>query len=440
MAIDFPVPEVTVSAASGTSEAWVEVRAASNPGPGQGFLPVRQQRTLHWNYMRALFVAVFLCASLRAETVLALPFFNHSNSANMDWIGESIAETVGDSLASEGVLVLDRAGRLEAYRRLSLRPSAELTHASVIKIGQSLDASIVVYGYYELLPAQPGSTPSKGSLRITARILDLQHVKQGAPFTVVGAAEDLAALEVRLGWQVLSFLHPKTAPSEDDFLKARPPVRIDAVENYTRGLLSTSPEQRHRFFTQAARLDEHYSQPCFQLGKSDWDKKDYKDAAGWLERVSHADPHYLEAQYFLGLCRFYSGDFTAAQNAFQIVASAVPLNEVYNNLGAVESRLKQSDAAVASFQKALEGDSADPDYRFNIGYVEWRAGHFEAAVSALRGALERNPSDAEAGELLARATRHEGPRPGDSKLEARERVKTNYDEAAYRQLQAELAK
>ena len=104
--------------------------------------------------LRFLALAIFLCGALRAETVLALPFFNHSASANLEWIGESIAETVHDALASQGLLALDREDRLEAYRRLSLRPGAELTHASIIKIGEALDASRVVYGYYEMLPAQ----------------------------------------------------------------------------------------------------------------------------------------------------------------------------------------------------------------------------------------------------------------------------------------------
>jgi len=390
--------------------------------------------------MRLLPLIALLCVSLRAETVLALPFFNHSKSANLDWIGESIAETVRDALASEGVLALDRSDRLEAYRRLSLRPSAEITHASIIKIGESLDASAVVYGFYELLAAEAGNSQSKGSLRMTARILDLRQRTQGQPFGELGALEDLAALEVHLGWQVLSSLHPKTAPKEREFLQARPPVRIDAVENYVRGLLAASPEQRHRFFTQAARLDEHYSQPCFQLGKTDWEKKDYKAAAGWLERVARSDPHYLEAQFFLGLCRFHNGDFTGAQQAFRTVAASVPLNEVYNDLGAAQSRCNQPADAVASFQKALEGDNADPDYRFNLGYLEWRAGRYDEAVESLRAAVARNPNDAEATELLGRALAREGLRPGDPKLEARERLKTNYEEAAYRQLQAELAK
>src|SRR5690242_1951126 len=127
---------------------------------------------------RVVWLSVFCCAGLLGETVVVLPFFNHATQANLDWVGEIISESIRNALASEGVLVLDRAERLEAYRRLSLRPGAELTHASILKIGESLDAQQVVYGSYELLPPEPGKA-SKGVLRITARILDLKRTRQG---------------------------------------------------------------------------------------------------------------------------------------------------------------------------------------------------------------------------------------------------------------------
>src|SRR5437899_264332 len=130
--------------------------------------------------MQRTLVMIALCAgALRAETALVLPFFNHAKSASLDWIGESIAESVRDTLASQGLLVLDREDRLQALRRLSLRSGAELTHASVLKVGESLDAALVVYGYYEVLPSGADAALSKGSLRITARILDLKNTRQG---------------------------------------------------------------------------------------------------------------------------------------------------------------------------------------------------------------------------------------------------------------------
>jgi tetratricopeptide (TPR) repeat protein len=374
-------------------------------------------------------------ATLRGETVLVLPFFNQSNSSNLDWIGESISEVVRESLVSEGLLALEREDRLEAFRRLSLRPNALLTHASIIKAGEALDASDVIYGTYELAPAPPGaSTPSRGMLRIATWVLNLKRFQQGPELAESGPLEDLAGLEARLSWQILHALAPKATATEDEFLRARPRVRLDALENYIRGLLAANPEQQRRFFMQAARLDDSYSQPCFQLGKSYWRKKEYRVAAGWLARVTRGDSHYLEAQFFLGLCGYHMGDYTGAVKCFETVAATVPLNEVYNDLGAAQLRSDPA-AAVDSFRKALEGDRADPDYQFNLAYAQWKAGQFPAAAESLRAVLERNPNDDAAATLLGHAERREPPHPGNENLE---RLKTNYEETAYRQLKAEL--
>jgi tetratricopeptide (TPR) repeat protein len=381
-----------------------------------------------------LFWMVSAVCLLRAETVLVLPFFNQSNSTNVDWIGESISEAVRESLVSGGVLALERGDRLEAFRRLSLRPNALLTRASIIKAGEALDASEVVYGQYDLSPTVQEPAGQHRTLRIGAHILNLKRFEQGPEMEETGALEDLATLEGRLSWQVLKALSPKDAPLEEEFLRDRPRVRLDALESYIRGLLAADPEQQHRFFTQAARLDAAYSQPCFQLGKSYWSKKDYRVAAGWLGRVHRGDPHYLEAQFFLGLCTYQMGDHAAAAKCFETVAASVPLNEVYNDLGAAQTR-NDLPAAIESFRKALEGDSADLDYRFNLGYALWRAGQFPAAADNFRTVLTSNPDDEEAATLLGRAERREPFRPGS---EGHERLKTNYEETAYRQLKAEL--
>jgi tetratricopeptide (TPR) repeat protein len=391
-------------------------------------------------YLRlaAVYAALLFLPALQAETILILPFFNHANSAGLDWIGESISEQMRDSLVAENLLVLDRDDRLEAYRRLSLRPGAELTHASIIKLAQTLDADIVLFGTYELLPSASPKDQSKGTLRIRARMIDLKKLSEGAEFSELGAIEELVPLEVHLSWQALARLNPSHMPAEQQFLHARPAVRLDAVESYIRGLLAANTEERRRYFSKAARLDEHYSQPRFQLGKAAWENKEYHTAAEWLEHVDRSDPHYYEAQFRLGLCRYYSGDFAAAEQAFQTVVSAFPLNEVYNDLAAAQSRRNDVEGSVANYQKALEGDSSDPDYHFNLGYVYWRAGKFSDAAASFRNALERNPGDAEATLLLGRALKQEGPRPGDTRLEARERIKIDYEETAYRQLKAEL--
>jgi tetratricopeptide (TPR) repeat protein len=386
-------------------------------------------------------LGLLLCGNTvaQADTVLVIPFFNQSTSQNIDWIGEAIAETIRESLASQGVLVLSRDDRLEAYRRLSIRPNAVLTRASIIKLGEALDASQVIYGHYEIAGAgaSQSEVAARDSLHMGARILDLKHTRQGPEFEEIGALEDLASLETHLAWRCLNSLAPKSAPSEQEFRRDRPPVRLDAMENYIRGLLATSLEQKHRLFTQAVRLAPRFSEPSFQLAKIAWDKKDYSLASGWLEKVNRTDSHFFEAMFLLGLCRYYTADFAGAEKNLEIVAAAVPLNEVLNDLGAAQLRLR-SPSAVDNFRRALEGDSTDPDYHFNLGYALWQRSDFGKAAETFRALLDRNPDDAEAVLFLGRCLKKDGPRAGDPRSEGRERLKLNFEETAYRQLKAEL--
>jgi len=335
-------------------------------------------------------------------------------------------------------MALDRDERMEAYSRLSLRPYSLLTKASVVKIGEELDAEFVIFGQYDVQPVPDSAAHSRGSLQITARVLDLKHVRQGPEFREVGALEDLAALQEHLAWQTLRFLKPASAPSEAEFQQRHPPVRLDAVENYTRGLLASNADDKHRFFTQAAHLDAHYSLPDYQLGRLLWSKKEFASAAEWLQKVPPGDAHFHEANFFLGLCRYNTGDFAGAQAAFETVVRVVPLSEVYNDLGAAQSRANLVSAALENFRKALDGDKTDPAYQFNMGYALWRAGSFSAAAERFRAVLEREPDDAIAMLLLDRCNKRTGPRPGDSQTEGLERLKTNYEESAYWQLKAVL--
>ena len=49
-------------------------------------------------WLVALVCLCFLASPLAAENYLILPFFNLSNEANLQWIGESLAETIRDTL------------------------------------------------------------------------------------------------------------------------------------------------------------------------------------------------------------------------------------------------------------------------------------------------------------------------------------------------------
>lgn len=383
-----------------------------------------------WCRLSACFFWAALC--LRADTCLVLPFANTSTSGSLDWIGESLADSLREDLAAEGLMVLDRADRVEAYRRLGVRPYTVLTRASVIKLGETLDADLVVYGQYDLTPTAGGG--SKGTLRVTARILDLKRLRPGPEHEEAGPLEDLAQLQTRLSWRTLRAVAADAAPSEDEYRQRRPAaVRIEAIENYVRGLMAATPDQQLKLLSQSYKLDPRLVAASREMGRLHWRRKQYRQAAEWFQKVPPNDPQHREASFYLGLSRYHLGDYAGAQTALQTVAQAVPLNEVYNNLGAAQLRAGHPEA-LDNLRRALEGDPTDPVYHFNVGYALWRRGETAAAAERFRAALERAPEDRQARRLLDLCLAQSGALPG----EPMERVKENYDESAYRQLKAVL--
>jgi tetratricopeptide (TPR) repeat protein len=382
-----------------------------------------------------LFLASF--TFLQADTFVVLPFFNETKSANLDWIGESVAETVREAAVTESILAIDRVDREEAYRRLSIRPYAVLTKASILKIGQTLGADKVLYGWVELIPpAQApaaGAAKAVGTLKLTARFVDLKHLNEGREFSETGALDDLAALQRHLAWQALQLLTPSTAPSETDFGARLPAIRVDALENYIRGILSSSRQEKVKLFGQAARLDPGFSQAHFELGRLAWQGRDYKTAVDWFMKVSASDYHYSEANFFLGLSLYELGDFAGAEKALRIVARDFPMSEVLNDLGATQSRRNMPEA-LDNFEKASSLDESEPAYQFNIGYELWKKGDFTGAEARFKAVLERDPDDVGAPMLIERCRRASGPKPDDASTEKLERIKTNFEASAYLQL------
>lgn len=367
--------------------------------------------------------------------MVVIPFANRSGP-DLNWIGESLAERIGEILLARGFTVVDREERLEVYRRLSLAQSARLTRASLWKVAEELDAGLAISGEFEVggAPA-PGSGPASRTIRISAFMIDARRLEKGPAWLEQGPLADLSRLQTRLTWQVLRSLDPANAPTLDQFLTKHPPVRVEAIENYIRGLLAASLEQKQRYFAEAARLDPGFSAPCFQLGRLHFERKEYGQAAAWLGRVQSSDANFLHATFLLGICRYNSGDYTAAQAAFERVRRELPLNEVLNNLAAAQSR-RDLPEALENFLTALDGDPSDPDYHFNAGYALWKRGEFQAAAERLRAALDRNPEDREATRLLGRCLQNSGPRPGDPKDRGLERIKLSFEERAWRELSA----
>ena len=124
----------------------------------------------------------------------------------------SIAE-----VGAAGEIVLDRDTRAEGYRRLGLKPDTLYTKASLLKLGQTLDADMVCYGSYQIMLPAPNAQPRDGSIRISARFLDLRKLRDASEFSETGKLADLSRLEEHLTWQVIHFIDPQSKITADQF-------------------------------------------------------------------------------------------------------------------------------------------------------------------------------------------------------------------------------
>ncbi|MFI5089829.1 MAG: tetratricopeptide repeat protein [Terriglobales bacterium] len=375
--------------------------------------------------------------ALPGKTLLVMPFQNNSKAPGLDWVGESFPEVLGGRLT--GFFVIDRADRLNAFDRMGLPANLRPSRATAYQIAQAMEVDYVIVGSY----VYDGQ-----SFTARAQVLDMERLHLSTPVVASGSLPSLIQIETLLALDLMHLLAPTRATTRGEFLSAQPAPRLDAFENYMRGLVATSRQEKIARFRDAVRLDPTYSRAIFQLGKTLYEGREYAPAAAWLERIPPSDLLAREASFYLGICEFYLGHYEKAQNAFDFVAARLPLIEVYNNLGVVAGRRGQKSAsAIHYFERAVEADPSDPDYRLNLAIALARNGDPAGAARQLRELLALQPSDGEAKALLealnrppvmaGTATTAAAIRPAEVKLPL-ERIKRNYDEASFRQIAFEL--
>jgi tetratricopeptide (TPR) repeat protein len=385
------------------------------------------------------------------ETLVVLPFENTSKAPGLEWIGESFPEILGQQITAQqlaapaagqriapsSLFVVPRTERVYAFDRLGIPASARPSLATLLRLGDEMDVDFLVVGRY----SYDGQT-----FTATAQLLDMKKLRLSPEVKESGPLTKLLDLERGLTWDLLRVMNPNQITSRNAFVAAGSSLRLDALEKYIRGVIATDRAERLRNLREAVRLNQAYTPAVLQLARTYYDARDYTNAMAWFGRVPASDPAAREAQFFLGMSAYYTGDYARAQAAFDFVSKRMPLTEVYNNLGVIAGRRGLKTAA-DYFERATQADPGEADYHFNYAVALYRAGDGTNAAKQLRQALELRPADSEAKAFLERVTANPAPTPeapaGDPKAAAGpklplERIKSNYDEASFRQLALEI--
>ncbi len=386
--------------------------------------------------------------ALTSKTIVVFPFENQTKNPSMEWIGDSFVETLNDQLASPNFSPFSWEQRNAAYDLMGLPYDGNFSHATFFKVGEELDANFAVIGNFHL---------ENGDLVATARLINLDHLQVEATFSERGPLDTLKRIQSHLAWRILTHFDSTFPLSWEDFYRQSDDVPLSAFENYVRGRRALDSKSQLQFFLKAERLDTNYSKAIFQIGKIYYQQKDYATSQLWLRRLNKGERHFYEASFYLGLDDYFLNNYEKSAGYFADLSQHIPLNEVFNNLGAAFSREGHLREAASSYFKAVQGDPSDADFNFNLGYTYWKSNDYASAARYLREAAKLDSTDAEAFYLLSQvldalkqdsesakylqtATRL-NPKVASWKtgaLPPLDRVKGNYDAEAFRQLKDTL--
>jgi tetratricopeptide (TPR) repeat protein len=361
-----------------------------------------------------------------SRTLLVLPFENASKVPGLDWIGEAFSEVLGQRMASASLYTIARGDRLYAFERASVPANLRPSRETLFRIGQEMDADYMVLGSYRY----DGQTFSG-----TTQLLDVKRLHLSPEMTESGPLVKIIEVQDALAWDLLRTIDPHFSIPRAQFLAGSPAIRLDAFENYIRGMIASSRQEKIAKLREAVRINPDYTMAIMQLGKTYFAGREYESAASWFSKIPRTDATGREANFYAGLSYYYAGQYERAENAFSFLAEQFPLTEVYNNLGVVEAR-RGRKGAVQYFQKAVDADPNDADYRFNLGVALFKSGDSAGAVRELSESAKLRPGDAEA-VTLAEQISKAGPANAATR-QIYERIKRNYDETSFRQLAMEI--
>jgi Tfp pilus assembly protein PilF/TolB-like protein len=365
------------------------------------------------------------------QMLMIMPFENASKVPGIDWIGESFPEVLGNRLDSTSLFLISRDDRLYAFDRLGIPATAKPSRATIYQVAQQIDADYVVVGRYSF----------DGSIfTARAQVMDLNKLRLSPELIEAGPLTSLISLQTALTWDVLNTLNLTSSESKSYFVAQFPPIRLDALENYIRGILAGNEQERVQHFKEAIRLEPNHTMAKLQLARTYYNAREYEPAVVWFSKVPLTDRKANEAQFFLGLAAYYAGQFDKAEAAFRFLEARLPLTEVSNNLGVVASRRGEKNAR-SYFEKSIQTDPNDVDYHFNLAVELYREGDTSGAIRQLRETLALRP-DSEARnflDTLVSATQPSAQTGVQNKERLPlERIKRNYDESSFRQLVAEI--
>ncbi|PYR89650.1 MAG: hypothetical protein DMF84_23250 [Acidobacteria bacterium] len=294
------------------------------------------------------------------NTVVVGGFVNISGSADDDWVGAGIAETLtADAGQLEGVAVIPRERMLEILKRLRLQ-TGDRDDRLFLRAARDLEARWLVSG---------GFQRAGDALRVTASLTDVATGQMARSTKVDGTLTAIFEVQDRLVRELAGSLRAAVSPAS-----ALPETEvISAYEAFSRGLLNRQGE-------------------TFEM---------LDRAVTLFERAVALDPSYARAHIELGVAYSTKGDYLSmpelhvrALHTLRRAAELQPRSaRAWRELGAELMILGHDSEGMPALRKALALDPEDATIYGAMGRAFFISyARFREAADWLDRALEKNPN------------------------------------------------
>jgi tetratricopeptide (TPR) repeat protein len=356
-------------------------------------------------------------ATAGRPAVIVVPFNSEGRDPRGYWLREASAVILTDDLVSLGVSAMSREERLRAFESLRVPAVANLSHATVIRVGQIVGAPRVVIGSCEV---------SGDAITVRARSILLESGALSPEIVETGPLTGLFDIYGKVARRLSTDL-PRGAPAESS---SHPPVA--AFEQYIKGLLAEAPAMKISFLRESLRLDPTLEQARLAIWSAYTEIGEHQNAFTTVRQVPATHPRAREAGFRASVSLVHLGRHQEAFDALTDLNRAGLEAALFNNLGVVQLRRPPTAAgrrAVSYFSDAVALDPSDSDLMFNLGYAYWLDRDLPNAIQSLRDAVRRHPTDDAAHYVLGVALQMSGSAAeGARERELARRLSSEYAE------------
>ena len=338
--------------------------------------------------LAALFVPAGAAAQARGGTTVLVVPFDGGRDPRGAWLGEAVAMLLADDLNGMGGNAHTRDERVRAFERLQVPARAQLTHGTLIKVGQLIGASTVVGGRIDL-------TGDAIAINVEAIRIDTGHISTS--FHERGPLQDLLAILERCARR----LAPGSPVATADLERQHPPLA--AYEDFVKGLLAETPATSIGYLEKAIALAPGFDRARLALSTVQGEAGDWSAARTAALDVPATSPLKRRAEFLAAFAELNLARYDDAFRRLEALADQSPAPEIYTNLGVIQLRraaAPEDGRATYFFNKAMQLE-ASADAAFNLGYAYWRDEDYQAALYWLREAVRRDTGDADAHFVLA---------------------------------------